>query len=284
MSQSTRFPESSPTPLEGLPEILSMTLPCSLLDMAVTRGPVGPAPVGLAHGGALWRGQRGLFWIEIPEVARYLVEDGERLTIEPLAGADLGDVARFAASTPSAAAFLQRGLPVLHAAVAHGPGGAVMLAGDSSAGKSVLLASLLARGWRMLCDDMATLSLGDGGTIRVLPVSDDVHLWPDAAALIEPVRPGRLTAEPVPLDRVWLLGTANEPDVKTIGLAGLQRFSALTAAAYNSRIAAALLDRRANLHLLGELANSDIPIRRLIRPRGRWTAEALAEAVVSDAG
>ena len=283
MSQSTRVAGCAPAELNDLSELLAAALPWSLRDLTVTLGAVGAAPTGLAHGGALWRGQRGRFWFEIPEVARYLVERGEQVTVEPLAGANPVDVARFLAATPSVAAFLQRGLPVLHAAVALGPGGAVLLSGDSSAGKSVLLASLLGRGWQMLSDDMAALSLGADGAVRVLPISDELRLWPDADVRIEVVPTGCIVTEPVTLSRIWMLGLTNEPGVSIADITGVARFSALTRSAYNSRIAAALLDRRANLQVLGGLANSDTPIRRLTRSRAGWTADELAETVASDA-
>ncbi|WP_375501780.1 hypothetical protein [uncultured Jatrophihabitans sp.] len=264
-----------------LVELLATARPWSLQDMAVTLGEVGAAPTDLAHGGVLWRGQRGRFWFEIPEVARYLVVDGEQLTVEPLAGAEPRDVTRFVSSTPSVAAFLQRGSPVLHAAVALGPTGAVLLTGDSSAGKSVLLASLLARGWQLLSDDLAALSMGADGVVRVLPVSDELRLWPDAEAHVE-YRPGRFVTEAVTVSRVWMLGASNEPGVTVADITGLDRFTALVKAAYNSRIAAALLDRRANLQIIGPLAHSDIPIRRLTRSRAGWTAEQLADIVAGD--
>jgi hypothetical protein len=49
--------------------------------------------------------------------------------------------------------------------------------------------------------------------------------------------------------------------------------------AYNRRIASALLDRTSYLTVAGAVAGSGIPIRRLIRPRGRWTAGELADIV-----
>ena len=49
--------------------------------------------------------------------------------------------------------------------------------------------------------------------------------------------------------------------------------------AYHRRIASALLDRASYLRVAGTVAGSGIPIRRLIRPRGRWTAGELADIV-----
>lgn len=219
-------------------------------------GVVGAAPTDLPHGGVLWRGCAGRFWMEIPEVARYLVEDGQRLTVEPFEGADPEEVARFAASTPAAAAYLQRGLPVLHAGVAVGPKGAIVLAGDSSAGKSILLEALLSRRWAIVSDDMAPLSISPG-SFQVL------------------------AAEPLDITAIWLLATSNERNVKVTDITGAARFRRLNGAAYNSRISAALLDRRANFAALSGLAASAIPIRALSRPRKGRTVEELADIVMT---
>ena len=51
---------------------------------------------------------------------------------------------------------------LLHAAVVERDGEAVILTGESGAGKSTLAALLMARGWRLLGDEFALLSPGDG--------------------------------------------------------------------------------------------------------------------------
>lgn len=51
---------------------------------------------------------------------------------------------------------------LLHAAVVERDGAAMILTGESGAGKSTLAALLMARGWRLLGDEFALLSPGDG--------------------------------------------------------------------------------------------------------------------------
>lgn len=57
---------------------------------------------------------------------------------------------------------------VIHAAVVEKVGRAVLLPGLSGSGKSTLCAELVCRGWRLLSDEMAMISLADGA-LRPVP-------------------------------------------------------------------------------------------------------------------
>jgi hypothetical protein len=216
------------------------------------------------HAGVLWRAAPGRLLFDVPDVARYLVSDGKLVEVEPRPGADAGSVRRFLRMTPRAALYLQRGIPVLHAAVAvDAAGRAVVLAGDSGSGKSALLATLVRRGWRRLADDLAPVTLDSD---RV-PVA--VPTWPEIR-------------EPRPVSAIWWLGIHGGDGVEVRAIEGIGRFEAFGAMAYNSLIAAALLDRGSYLAVAGTVASAAIPIRRLLRPRDQWTADELA-CLVEDA-
>ena len=160
------------------------------VDGAVVRCPARIADLADAtHAGVLWRGRRGRLLLDIPEVARYLVSDGQLIEVEPVPGADAAEVRRFLRMTPAAALYLQRGIPVLHASVALTPGGcAVVLAGDSGAGKSVLLSALLHRGWRLLADDLAPVTLDEDRVPVALPTWPRIRQWPGRAPLTTAAR------------------------------------------------------------------------------------------------
>jgi hypothetical protein len=217
----------------------------------------------------LWRAATGRLLLDVPGVARYLVSDGTLVQVDPCAAAPAEDVQRFLQMTPAAALYLQRGIPVLHAAVAADAAGqAVVLAGDSCVGKSVLLAALAQRGWSVLTDDLAPVTLGPDALAVAVPA------WPGVIT-----RPGSFAGQPRPISAIWLLGVHNFEPVEVSSVTGIARFEALAAAAYNCRIASALLDRASYLRVAGAVAGSGIPIRRLTRPRRRWTAEELADII-----
>jgi hypothetical protein len=175
---------------------------------------------------------------------------------------------------------------VLHAAVAADTAGrAVVLAGDSGSGKSVLLTALAARGWGLLTDDLAPVTLDDDGVPVAVPTWPEVVLWPDSAGPAAAANwEVRFVDEARPIGAIWWLGLHGFDPVEVHSVEGMARFEALAAMAYNRRIAGALLDRASYLRVAGRVAGSGIPIRRLIRPRGRRTADELADIVEDRTG
>lgn len=285
--------------LTGAPAVL----PEWLSDVAVVNADIPASLPDAAAAGVLWAAAPGRCWVEVPGVARYLAAAGAELTLEPVVGADPADVVRFARMAPLAALCYQRGIVAWHAATAVRDGQAVILAGDSAAGKSTLLASLLARGWGMLGDELAPVTLSADGTVTVLATGDEIRLWPDVitrlgdeeqlgAALPLPPDDGRgwarslaagtrALSSPVPVRTIWRLALHNHGETEITTDEGFDRFDAVGRLAYNGRLAHALLDRRAYLQLAATVA-SNIPHHLVQRPRGEWTVSALADMIERD--
>jgi hypothetical protein len=275
-------------------------LPSWLADVAVTVGPVpgelGGDPLG---SGGFWRATPGHFLLDVPGVARYLVSHGRRLEIEPSPGAAAADVIRFARATPLAALCYQRGVLTFHAAAAARGRDAVLLAGDSTSGKSTLLAELLGRGWRLLSDDVAPITLTERGNPMVMPTSAHLVLWPDAVERLgwggcrdAGNGPGgqrifavadRFADAPVQLQSVWLLRTSNHEAVETEVIRGMDAFDALGSMTYNTRIARAVLGPAAFMRSGAAVAGA-VTVCRVRRPRGPWTVEHIADLVEAGGG
>lgn len=232
--------------------------------------------------GVLWQAGPGQFLLSVPGVARYLVTDGQTITIDPAPGATEADINRFLQMTPLAALYFQRGRPVFHAAACTLNGRAILLAGDSGAGKSTLLAALLQRGWTMLADDLALVELNDSGAPAVRPNPAPLCLWPEARQKLGPLPaeagiPGA-SSSGVPVSAIYWLSVHSGNRVETETVTGAARFSVLNILLYNSHIADALLDRAAYLVIAGKLIQT-VPIIHLRRPRGQWSIPALIDAI-----
>jgi hypothetical protein len=276
------------------------------VDARVEAAPVAPALAGEIASGVLWRAAVSRFLLDVPGVARYLVANGRSITVDPRPGAAPAAVARMLRGTPFAVLCYQRGITVFHAAAAARNNRAVLLAGDSAAGKSVLLAGLLARGWRMLADDLAPVRLNERGQPIVLPTYAELRLWPDAVERLRSdarragalPKPGAMDAAgaegpwsfavgdrflcaPQRLRAVWWLSTHSRDRVQPRAIEGAEGFEALGNLTYSSRIAGPVLDRVAHLRTAGAIAGR-VPVRRVRRPRGRWSLDELADLV--DAG
>ena len=294
MPSIPRMPGSAPAapnarvpPADGL-----VSLPAWMRGARATLGLVPRRLPGATRCGVLWEAESGRFLLTVPEVARYLATEGRSLTIDPDPDADPADVSRFALTTPLAALCLERGLPVLHAAALIGPSGAAVICGDSAAGKSTLAAALALRGWTLIADDLAPIALDDDFAPIVQPTGSRIALWPDAVEALGvdithatdpegfPARwaPEFVALAPTPVTAVWWLRLDSVPALESRDLKGAERLEAISAMAYNSHIAAALLDPAAHLRIAGALARTTV-MRRVRRPRSRWSVEELADLI-----
>jgi hypothetical protein len=270
-----------------------MILSSLLSEVRIQTAAVPSTLEGATARGVLWQAAPGRFLLDVPGIARYLVADGCSITVEPTAQQTARNVTRFLQMTPLAALFFQRGIPVFHAAAAATPHGVVLLAGDSGAGKSTLLAALLRRGWSLVADDLAVVSVDQNGTPSVLPAFPEVVLWQDAIDKLG-MTPGlpfgnnrnrqvlslekQFTSSPQNLLAIYWLSVHTAMEIQVRNLEGAERFSALGTLSYNSHIADALLDRSAYFRCASAIAQA-VPVRQLRRPRGRWSAEELADRV-----
>lgn len=263
-------------------------LPNFLSGVEIKTASIPPVLKGATARGILWQAAPGRFLLDVPEVSQYLVEDGRFVTIEPAPQAGKDKVNRFFQMTPLAALLFQRGITAFHAAAAAGPQGAVLLAGDSCAGKSTLLMELLKRGWKMLSDDLSVVSLNGNGTASALPTFPDVVLWRDTLDKFNIENTGKyrqtvcmeeqFTNTPQRLKAIYQLLVHNKNEIEISSTEGVDRFSALSKLLYNTRVADALLDRTSYMQSAAAIARN-VSMRTLLRPKGRWSSEELADVV-----
>jgi len=135
---------------------------------------IGPAALEAAStkmGPFYYAGSSLLF--EMPKVARYLCEDGHRLSVEPDTSACELDVVDFLVATALPALLWQRrGEVVLHSAgvVPLGADRAVAICGLSGSGKSTVLKALLQAGASVVGDDtLRVISKPEGLVVSGLP-------------------------------------------------------------------------------------------------------------------
>ena len=259
-----------------------------MTDVEIKNASIPPVLIGATSRGVLWQAAPRRFLLDVPDVARYLVEDGNLVTLEPVPQADKDKINRFFQMTPLAALLFQRGITAFHAAAAAGPHGAVLLAGDSCAGKSTLLMELLKRGWKMLSDDLSVVALNENGAPDVLPTFPDVVLWRDTLDKLNKENTGknrqtvsmeeRFTNTSQRLKTIYRLAIHNKNEIEVRSTEGIDRFRFLTEILYNTRVADALLDRTAYMRTASALTQC-VSTQTLMRPRGRWSSEELADMV-----
>ena len=182
--------------------------------------------------GPTWQIAGKQFLLRVPDIARFLLEDGREIVVEPEAPAREADVPIFILGTVFGILLHQREQIVLHASAVRVAGKAVLFAGPSGAGKSTLAAALAQRGYPLVTDDFCTLTIDGAGAPFVHPDGRQLKLWAQAIDRLdlaqqrgERVRdclekyyvdPAEAFTEPLPLAAVYALREARPPHMPGI--------------------------------------------------------------------
>jgi hypothetical protein len=121
----------------------------------------------------------GKFRLDIPDLARYSVEEGKRIVIEPLAGSTQDKIRLFLLGSTMGALLYQRGLFPLHGSAVETPWGVMIFVGAQGSGKSTLAAEFHRMGYRLLSDDVCAIEQTPDG-FMVLPALAQLRLCADA--------------------------------------------------------------------------------------------------------
>lgn len=247
----------------------------------VTHGPDAPVAVSF---------DRASFRLSVSGVGRYQVQDGSRITVDPVEGSKDEDIQLYLCGSVFGALWHQRGVLALHASAVLVDGGCLLFAGRSGAGKSTIAAAFERAGYSLVSDDVSVIDQ-DGSLIGVWPAHPRLKLAPDSLRAIGetpvalPPAGGtrgklhlavrRRTGErPVPVRRFYLLERGNgHPGVEP--LSGLDAIDAVAGHTYCYELVEPLGYREAWLRRVVDVARR-VSVCRLVRP---WNLDRLEEGV-----
>lgn len=116
--------------------------------------------------------------LNIPRVARFWIDDGKLIVVEPAHQASERDIRLYLLGSALGAILYQRGIFPLHANAIEISERAVAFCGASGSGKSTLAAWFNDHGHRILSDDVCAIASGD--PLLVAPGLPRLRLWRDA--------------------------------------------------------------------------------------------------------
>ena len=160
-----------------LPSAIHAIAPPLTPEITIRSGVLPERLPGPARSGLDWQCSDDSFLLDVPTVARFLIRSGAEIVFSRHAGCDEGDLTLFLVGTCLAAVLQQRGRLVLHASAVAVNGKAMIFCGDSGAGKSTLAATLAARGYALMNDDVCSLSRTADGRYEVHPDGRLLKLW-----------------------------------------------------------------------------------------------------------
>lgn len=241
-------------------------------EVTIRRGPVPETLDGATASGPTWQIAGKQFLMRIPDIARFLLKNGNEIVFAAESDAKAADIPIFILGTVFGILLHQREQIVLHASAVRVNGRAVLFAGASGAGKSTIAAALAQRGYPLVTDDFCTVSINKGSAPLVYPDGRQLKLWAQAIERLDLaqqrgervraslekfyVEPNEAFTEPLPLGAVYALREARPPHA-----AGIEKPNVVDAALLLRRNAyrpllVRRLDQRANyFHAATAIAN-----------------------------
>jgi hypothetical protein len=267
-------------------------------DVIIRHGLVSAALENPTGRGVLYQATSNQFLLDMHDVARYLVQNGNEIIIEPAVSSLESDVRVFLLSSCIGALLHQRGMLVIHAAAVVTGQGAVLFAGSSGNGKSTLLGEFLRRGYKMMVDDVCAVVLDSEGVPLVLPGYPRIRLWRDAAIKLEKdvtsaerTRPSLEKFEwqiselycnqPVRLLRIYLLTTVNKNKLELIPMPRINTFSIVLDNTYQQQFLDGLEMRASHFNLVTAVARQT-RVTRVTRPNHSFQLTELADLIEHD--
>ena len=279
-----------------LPELLSSQNQSMLQpDVCIQWGPVNSS--GLEHSlfnGVAFQTNEESLWLNVPNVARYLISNGNRITIEPFAQSDEDSIRVFLLGSCMGALLMQRNLFLLHANAVKVGDHCISFSGASGAGKSTLAAAFLQQGYSILADDVCAINQnGD-----VLPGFPQIKLWADVSRYmtidtqsLRKIRPNlekfsvpageQFHPHPVPLKTVYILSSHNKDTFELTELKASQKFNPLKNNAYRIQYLKGLRKKHTHFKQCGAIA-SQVDVVHIKRPNHGFQLNELMDVIKVD--
>jgi hypothetical protein len=196
-------------------------------QVSILRGPVPENLSDCRAAGPTWQVADKQFLLRIPDVARFLLNDGREIVVASESDEGAADIPIFILGTVFGILLHQREQIVLHASAVRVNGRAVLFCGPSGAGKSTLAAALSQRGYPLVNDDFCTVTANPAGAPLVHPDGRQLKLWAQAIDRLDLaqsrgervrkslekfyVEPSEVFTEPLVLGAVYALREARPP-------------------------------------------------------------------------
>lgn len=255
------------TPVEGSVEaLITKERPHISIVFGYARRESVPCPV---VEGLYYHIQPEACWLEIPNIARFLVIQGRQIIVEPFPGIDEDSVRLFLYTVCFPLVLIYHNFFVLHGAAMNWGGRGVAFLAEFGLGKSTLLASFLQlnRNYGFISDDICVLNR-EGMMLPGFPYlqlrEDAIKKFDIDPTTLKLMRPQvkkwcvpvqqAFYPQPVLLNTVYILNPTNRPDMQLTPLFGLKKVQFLKKYTYQPMFIKGLGKERFYFHQCAALA------------------------------
>lgn len=266
-------------------------------DVAVRFGKLPEHLDEIKSSGVLFEISDGHFLLKLPKVGRYLAKNGMEIIIDPNPEASDDEIRLFLLGSVLGAILHQRGYLPLHGSSVRVKNEAVVIIGNSAAGKSTLAASLDKNGFPLISDDISSVSLNSSGECIIHPGIPYIKLWKDVIEKLHPgtdlnrVRPqiekykvplslNSARQKALPIKIIVLLSTKNEEGFSVEEITGAKKLIVLRENIYRDQFlkGSDLLEN--HFKLLSQLSNQS-KLYHITRPSIPLMIKELTELVIN---
>lgn len=250
--------------------------------------------------GVAYQANPNEYLLDLEGIARYLVTDGNKITIQRKEGATDEDLRVFLLGSALGALLHQRETFILHASAIIIEGEAVLFTGISGMGKSTTSTAFRLEGNLILTDDVCAIQLNGKQKPIALPGYPQSKLWEDALEGMEmdyenlkhirekinkravPLKDD-FHNEPTPIRAIYWLNTHNEETLLLEEVKGAEKFNTLKQMTYRPLLVDGLGVKPAHFKQGMQLA-MQVPVKKITRPTTRFSVQELVELVKEDLG
>lgn len=234
--------------------------------------------------------------IRIPEVATYLIRNGNCIQIDFPANADMRIIRFYLLGIAMSMLFLQRGTLLLHSSAIRTAQGCVLFAAHSGSGKSTLAAACAKRGFEMLADDTSFISFASNGQAQLIAGISHLKLSAESAAqlnidehTLNPLFSGQhkyvlplkstLLNRAFPIEHIFELNPWENTHFFVDKTQGLRKFDIMRKHT-SCEWAIDALGLQAKRFELCTLLHRKVPLSRLFRPQQGFRLDPLVDYLV----
>lgn len=251
----------------------------------------------LSDGNRYFVVQKNFVMFQVPDVAIYLIKNGEEIFVSPINGVEEEHMRLFILGTCMGSILLQRKILPLHGSAIAINDKAYAIVGNSGAGKSTLAAAFLKKGYYLISDDLIPVILSEDNFPSVISAYPQQKLWLESINELgmdyENFRPlikrrtkfavplsNNFATKQMPLAGVFELMTSESNMVEVEQIKDLDRLYVLFNHTYRNFLISRLGIMNWHFDMSVQLV-SQTELYRLIRPRTRFTANELVDLILT---
>lgn len=239
-----------------------------------------------------------LFYLRIPEVGRFQVENGQTILVDPEPGVTMEQLKLYLLGSCFGCLLHQRHVVPLHGSVIDFDGQGVLITGMSGAGKSTIANAFIDRGYSFVTDDVGAIAFKEDTPYVQLSYPSQ-KLWEDVVTRCEiggtravtrqsegrtkfsVIRKQAFAKKSVPLRFVFeICPIQNDVDIQMRYVTGIEKIKTLLTHTYRNELLAHLRPHESYLQQIMSIA-SQTHVYRIERPVDKSLEQEICDMIVA---